>query len=261
MPSETGWRSKFIGRFTCRRRGSFRDRKSMFLFGMLFTRPIFCISLTTARPAPRKPSSTPSPWLISPLDTRPAEPLSTKGSAEVATALERIYFRGPLKWPKLLQADPGREFMGAVNQLLKKHNVKVRRRHVDIHRDQAIVERFNRTLANVCFDTSTPLKCVSLRASGLPLGWHFCPLLILLWIKKSLDLPERNPLWQSKRKLFSQNLRPLINNWDLLVRTKKGFLPAWGFAISTNPANLKAGAEEPPTQTGPWKFTRLKGSW
>ena len=47
--------------------------------------------------------------------------------------------------------DPGREFMGAVNQLLSKHNVEVRRGRVDIHRDQAIVERFNRTLAERLF--------------------------------------------------------------------------------------------------------------
>ena len=80
-----------------------------------------------------------------------AEPLTTKEAKEVAAALERIYSRGPLKWPKLLQVDPGREFMGAVNQLLSKHNVAVRRGRVDIHCDQAIVERFNRTLAERLF--------------------------------------------------------------------------------------------------------------
>ena len=80
-----------------------------------------------------------------------AEPLTTKEAKEVAAALEGIYSRGPLKWPKLLQVDPGREFMGAVNQLLSKHNVEVRRGRVDIHRDQAIVERFNRTLAERLF--------------------------------------------------------------------------------------------------------------
>ena len=80
-----------------------------------------------------------------------AELLTTKEAKEVAAALERIYSRGPLKWPKLLQVDPGREFMGAVNQLLSKHNVEVRRGRVDIHRDQAIVERFNRTLAERLF--------------------------------------------------------------------------------------------------------------
>jgi len=79
------------------------------------------------------------------------EPLTTKEATEVARALERIYKRRPLRWPKLLQMDPGREFMGAVNQLLSKHNVEVRRGRVDIHRDQAIVERFNRTLAKRLF--------------------------------------------------------------------------------------------------------------
>ena len=80
-----------------------------------------------------------------------AEPLTTKEAKEVAAALERIYSRGPLKWPKLLQVDPGREFMGAVSQLLSKNNVEIRRGRVDIHRDQAIVERFNRTLAERLF--------------------------------------------------------------------------------------------------------------
>ena len=35
--------------------------------------------------------------------------------------------------------------------MLSKHNVEVRRGRVDIHRDQAIVERFNRTLAERLF--------------------------------------------------------------------------------------------------------------
>ena len=81
-----------------------------------------------------------------------AEPLATKEAKEVADALSRIYSRSPLKWPKLLQVDPGREFMGAVNTLPKKHNTKIRRARVNIHRDQAIVERFNRTIAERLFN-------------------------------------------------------------------------------------------------------------
>ena len=80
-----------------------------------------------------------------------AEPLTSKTAAEVANALSRIYRRGPLKWPQLLQVDPGREFMGAVGQLLAKHGVSIRRGHVNIHRDQGIVEGFNRTLAERLF--------------------------------------------------------------------------------------------------------------
>ena len=41
--------------------------------------------------------------------------------------------------------------MGAVSQLLAKHGVQVRRGRVDIHRDQGIVERWNRTLAERLF--------------------------------------------------------------------------------------------------------------
>ena len=80
-----------------------------------------------------------------------AKPLATKQAKEVADALSNIYKQGPLKWPKVLQVDPGREFMGVVNQLLEKHGVSVRRGHVNIHRDQGIVERFNRTLAERLF--------------------------------------------------------------------------------------------------------------
>ena len=76
-----------------------------------------------------------------------AEPLSTKESAEVAKAFSTIYKRSRLKWPKLLQVDSGREFTGEANKVMKAHNVKIRRGEKALHRSQAIVERFNRTLA------------------------------------------------------------------------------------------------------------------
>ena len=78
-----------------------------------------------------------------------AEPLTSK-SKEVAKAFEKIYSRH-LKYPRLLQVDPGREFMGAVSQLMEKHSVKIRRGRTEIHRDQGVVERFNRTLAERLF--------------------------------------------------------------------------------------------------------------
>ena len=40
-----------------------------------------------------------------------AEPLTSKTAAEDAYGLVRIYKRSPLRWPKLLQIDPVREFM------------------------------------------------------------------------------------------------------------------------------------------------------
>ena len=41
--------------------------------------------------------------------------------------------------------------MGAVSQLMEKHSVKIRRGRTEIHRDQGVVERFNRTLAERLF--------------------------------------------------------------------------------------------------------------
>lgn len=80
-----------------------------------------------------------------------AEPLTTKESKQVALAFEKIYKRSPLKYPNLLQVDPGTEFMGSVSQLMAKHKVNIRRGRKEIHRDQALVERFNRTLAERLF--------------------------------------------------------------------------------------------------------------
>ena len=80
-----------------------------------------------------------------------AEALTSKESDEVAKGFAKIYRHGPLKWPKLLQVDPGREFMGAVTKAMDEHKTTIRRGRPNIHRDQAIVECFNRTLAERLF--------------------------------------------------------------------------------------------------------------
>ena len=77
--------------------------------------------------------------------------LTSKDSDEVSRGFAKIYRRGPLKWPQLLQVDPGREFMGDVTKVMGEHNVTIRRGRPNIHRDQAIVERFNPTLAERLF--------------------------------------------------------------------------------------------------------------
>ena len=56
-----------------------------------------------------------------------------------------------MKWPQLLQVDPGHEFMGAVTKVMENNKTAIRHGCTEIHRDQAIVERFNRTLAERLF--------------------------------------------------------------------------------------------------------------
>ena len=80
-----------------------------------------------------------------------AEPLTSIESDEASKAFQRIYKKGPLKWPQLLQVDPGREFMGSVTKVMENNKTAIRRGRTEIHRDQAIVERFNRTLAKRLF--------------------------------------------------------------------------------------------------------------
>lgn len=80
-----------------------------------------------------------------------AEALTSKDSLEVSKAFQKIYRKGPFTWPKVLQIDPGREFMGEVIKAKAKNDVRVRRENVNVHRDQGIVERFNRILSGRLF--------------------------------------------------------------------------------------------------------------
>jgi hypothetical protein len=93
-----------------------------------------------------------------------AEPLTSKYSNEVAKAIEKIYKRSKLTWPKRVQADAGREFMGEFTNLMKAHNVEIIRIKPEpgSHRKQAIVERFNRTLAEKLFTSQYAKEILAL---------------------------------------------------------------------------------------------------
>ena len=95
-----------------------------------------------------------------------AEPLDTKEAKELADALFRIYRRSPLKWPNLLKVDPEHEFMGAVNQLIAKHDVEVRRGCVDSHRDQGSWSDSTGPWLIGILGTSMLCRCGSLLENG-----------------------------------------------------------------------------------------------
>ena len=100
------------------------------------------------------------------------EPLTSKDSAEVAKAFQSIYRRSPLT----LQVDPGREFMGSVTKEMESHKTYIRRGRTEMHRDQAIVERFNRSLAERLFGHQYAVEML------LPVGQRSTA-----WVKR---LPE-----------------------------------------------------------------------
>jgi len=80
-----------------------------------------------------------------------AEPLKNKSSKLVAEALKKIMRRSPLQYPRLIQCDEGAEFKGEVFQLYKSHGTIMRRGIPGVHRNQAIVEAFNKQLAERLF--------------------------------------------------------------------------------------------------------------
>ena len=179
-----------------------------------------------------------------------AESLTTKGAAEVADALSRIYKRGPLTWPKMLQVDPGREFMGAVSQLLASHNVEARRGRVGSHRDQGIVERWNRTLSERLFGHQYAQEM------RLPVGersteWvRRLPALSLLWMERSPGWPVSDPPRPSRQSLWVES--PLLRFPAALLDFKsRSSLRGLAFASSISPANSRVGCVALQTLCGP----------
>ena len=111
-----------------------------------------------------------------------AEPLSSKESAEVASAFQKIYKRGPLKWPQLLQVDPGREFMGAVTKEMGKNKTKLLfgAGALKFTGTRPLLKDSTTPWLNACSGISMPSKCAYPRDSGPLLGSKDCPKLFLL---------------------------------------------------------------------------------
>lgn len=80
-----------------------------------------------------------------------AEPLKAKGSEDVLKAFKNIYDRKIISIPKRLEVDSGSEFKGAVKKYFNEMNVKIRYGKTGRHRQQAIVERMNYTIAKALF--------------------------------------------------------------------------------------------------------------
>ena len=70
-----------------------------------------------------------------------ASPLNSQ-----ATRLTDYYECVPQRWPNVFHVDPGHELVVEVTREMAKHGVTIKRRNVNIHRDQEIIEQFNWTL-------------------------------------------------------------------------------------------------------------------
>ena len=138
--------------------------------------------------------------------------------------------------------------MGAVSQLLSKNNVEIRRGRVDIHRDQAIVERFNRTLAERLFGRQYGVE-MRLPEYKRSTEWVTrLPAVISALNKEVTRLTGQKPVDAIKKKTvpskpWTPYLRPVGVN-------EKKLPSGLSVAISINLVNLKVVCEELPTQSG-----------
>ena len=123
----------------------------------------------------------------------------------------------------MLQVDPGCEFMGGVMKEMEKHSLTyIRRGRTEIHRDQAIVERFNWTLAEHLFGHQYAVEML------LPEGKRSTE-----WVKRLPDVVRalnnevtsligKKPAVAIKEKAVYSILQQSIT--DLLEWPKKNFL-------------------------------------
>ena len=181
-----------------------------------------------------------------------AQPLTSKNSDEVAKAFTTIYTRGPLKWPQMLQVDPGREFMGAVTKEMEEHKTLIRRGHPEIHRDQAIVERFNRTLAERLFGHQYAIEMRMPEGQRSRTWVKRLPAVLsalnnqvtrLIGMKPATAIKEKNvyakpstpylrPVGQSEKKLPSLvNVRYLYQPGELEGGVKRATDPIWSLKV------------------------------
>ena len=178
-----------------------------------------------------------------------AEPLSSKDSAEVSKAFHSIYRRSPLTWPQMLQVDPGREFMGSVSKDVENHKTYIRRGRTEIHRDQAIVERFNRTLAERLFGHQYAVEML------LPEGQRSTA-----WVKRLPDVVSA--LNNEVTSLIGKKSAVVIKEKAVASKPSTKYTRPVGLKEKTNflllsmgdicirLVNLKAGLKEPQTLSG-----------
>ena len=118
----------------------------------------------------------------------------------------------------MLQVDPRREFMGAVTKEMENHKTFIRRGRTEIDRDQTIVERFNRTLAERPFGHQYAAE-MRLPEGQQSTAWvKRLPEVVSALNNEVTRLTGKKPAVAIKKRVLLQSHRLLIQ--DLLELTK-----------------------------------------
>ena len=85
--------------------------------------------------------------------TADAEPIKSKTSKAVVDALKKIYSRSYLNKPTIFfQVDSGTEFISEFTKYAEQNQIAIRRALPNRHRQQAVIEALNGTIARVIFE-------------------------------------------------------------------------------------------------------------
>ena len=99
--------------------------------------------------------------------------------------------------------DPGREFMGKVTEEMKDHDVRIRRGNVNVHRDQGIIERFNRSLSERLFSVQYSQE-MNLKSGERSTEWvKRLPEVVSALNREKTRLTERRPVDAIKEKVIN----------------------------------------------------------
>ena len=110
----------------------------------------------------------------------------------------------------MLQVNPGREFFGAVTKEMEKQKTYIRRGGIEAHRDQAVVERFNRTLTERLFGHQYAVE-MQLPEGQRSTAWvKRLPEVVAALNSEATRLTGEKPAEAIKEKLLLQNYRHLI---------------------------------------------------
>jgi len=127
--------------------------------------------------------------------------------------------------------------LSAVSHLLEKHNVEVRRGRADLLRNQGIVERFNRTLADRLFEHQSAQE-MRLPSGELSSEW-------VAWLPAVVAALDGERLTSKRHKSPH-----LLSRVAMLVSKSHCFLYQRMFAISSDLFSSKVGVAGRPTPSG-----------
>ena len=164
-----------------------------------------------------------------------------------------------MRCSKFLQVDPGRDFMGSASQLLAERSVQVRRGRVDIHRDQSIIERFNRTLAVRLFGPQHAQEMRLPSGEGSTEWVKQLPSVVAALNGEVTQLTDKKPSYAIKDKTLTQKPFSVVPGRALGLKEQK--VPSGvGVRYLYQPGELEGGRQRATDPVSSLKVYRLERS-